>query len=286
VPTAALPDNLDVVSYLEPSGVDHTFVVFVSGTPEQPLNVPTNYFERADAGSTVTQSERQQFIADEVANPAPSVPDDGLWHEVNNGRSQPTPSPSPVARAVEAAISQTQVAKTTRLASQSPVSYQAPSSVGDPTLSVLTLSGIAAAPAICTKHHPLYPPPTWAGQPSSGGSQYKIGPTKTYVKKDPWQDSGYVDVTASMSATIESVFGLKVSAGAKIDCKLQNWEWKKVYNRDVYNCVNGLWTYCCSQTCFSLGTGAVTKPIWWDYFEGYPSNGTPVSWTPWTCNPL
>jgi hypothetical protein len=162
--------------------------------------------------------------------------------------------------------------------------YTLPSQVGgvrSNSLYALQAQG-KAKPKKC-KVGPYNPPPPWNGKPCNGGTQVVNGPVKTYQRFGPMQDGGEITIDAGLQATLKG-WGINVSVGAKYHVWYQFIYYGAAYTRDVYQCINGKWTFVYREACEAKAIGLFSVPAWWARLSGYPPNGAPGPWTPWSCH--
>ena len=162
--------------------------------------------------------------------------------------------------------------------------YTLPSQVGgvrSNSLYALQAQG-KAKPKKC-KVGPYNPPPPWDGKPCSGGPQVVNGPIKTFQHFGPMQDGGEITIDAGLQAKLKG-WGINVGVGAKYHVWYQFIYYGVAYTRDVYQCINGHWTFVYREACEAKAIGLFSVPSWWARLSGYPPNGAPGPWTPWSCH--
>ena len=96
-------------------------------------------------------------------------------------------------------------------------------------------------------------------------------------------NNGEFTVTAAGAADIRKIFKITVTVGLKVNIQSQPIDYTQIQNVDKYVCGATGWEYAGSSTCVRTGTGVRTIPGWGMILLGYPGNGGPLIWTPWSC---
>jgi hypothetical protein len=212
------------------------------------------------------------------------LPNDDFWHEViDPGHiDEPTPTPTLCEAIIAEALSTSNDKQVVGTAVQT--------QNGDLQMNGIGVQGTTLQlqqAKKCAVKGPLYPGKKPTGPCTPGTTRKEYGPVHEFVKLGPWMDNGELTVSAEMAAEIKKIFNITITIGAKIQIKSRAVDYKQIQHGDKYVCgADGQWAYAGSFTCTRTGLGVETIPSYGSIILGFPANGNPHHWTPWSCTPL
>lgn len=121
------------------------------------------------------------------------------------------------------------------------------------------------------------------GQSCLGWTSKSVpGPDRKSVTYGTWHDLGSYTVTAEASAKLWKLLDLKISIGVVVKASWQDLLWKRIVDKDVYKCHEGVWRFDHTERCTWEATGVLTIPYWYGRIVmGEPINGYPTDPRQW-----
>ena len=255
----------DTIEYWAQGGLVYTTDILIKRDSTKPIR-------GANPITAQVQADGQTYLT-------PSVPNDGKWHEViypdhvDDADVELSCIPiTPVTVSTATDGTQTVVKLNTQVGDAQSQSLYAQAT---------PLQVVGAQK--CKRIGPIYPGKKPTGSCTPGQISKIYGPVKQYQKGGAWMNNGEFTVTAAGAADIRKIFKITVTVGLKVNIQSQPIDYTQIQNVDKYVCGATGWEYAGSSTCVRTGTGVRTIPGWGMILLGYPGNGGPLIWTPWSC---